>query len=202
MPSRHRKLWEKESWPKWRIGWECPNTPGGLRPIAWRGGGYKGGGGRMGGNETTNEAQGKNNKKVSSRTDDLHHNIDGYYPQKSLQLFYSLISSHPPTTMPRITPAAILRSTSAVRQPLTSRAAIRPIFSPAIPSLLATPRRYQSTSQQPDEHSTAETKAPDPKSTGSKPQDAKGGKKGLKVSWIFSGLAGLGALVTIYGLYV
>ncbi|OXM76416.1 hypothetical protein C364_05872 [Cryptococcus neoformans Bt63] len=102
--------------------------------------------------------------------------------------------------MPRITPAAILRSTSATRQPLTSRAAIRPILSPAIPSLLATPRRYQSTSQQPNEHSKAETKAPDPKSTESKPQGAKGGKKGLKVSWIFSGLAGLGALVTIYGL--
>lgn len=104
--------------------------------------------------------------------------------------------------MPRITPAAILRSAIATRQPLASRAAIRPLISPASPSRLAAPRRYQSTSQQPNEHSTTENKESDPKSTDSKPEGAKEAKKGLKISWIFSGLAGLGALVTIYGLYV
>lgn len=109
---------------------------------------------------------------------------------------------YPSTTMPRITPAAILRSATATRQPLASRAAIRPLIFPASPSRLAAPRRYQSTFQQPNEQSATENKESDPKSTESKPEDAKKAKKGLKISWIFSGLAGLGALVTIYGLYV
>ncbi|KAL0252447.1 hypothetical protein I308_101839 [Cryptococcus tetragattii IND107] len=102
--------------------------------------------------------------------------------------------------MPRITPTAILRSATATRHPLASRAAIRPLIAPASPSRLAAPRRYQSTSQQPNEQSATENKESDSKSTESKPGGAKEAKKGLKISWIFSGLAGLGALVTIYGL--
>lgn len=35
--SQHRKLLEKEFWPRSRIGWEYRDTPGDLRHIAWRG---------------------------------------------------------------------------------------------------------------------------------------------------------------------
>lgn len=148
--------------------------------------------------EIKQQTKERTQQKVSSR-------LFRHIHKNQLHLLYfsiSLISPRSPATMPRITPAAILRSAAATRQPLTSRAAIRPILSPAVPSLLATTKRYQSTSQQPNEHPKAENKEPDPKSTEPKPEGGKEGKKGLKVSWIFSGLAGLGALVTIYGLYV
>ncbi|WWC87698.1 uncharacterized protein L201_002590 [Kwoniella dendrophila CBS 6074] len=102
--------------------------------------------------------------------------------------------------MSRIASTSLLRSASTI-----GRASIpckRISLGKSIPAPIAYSRRWNSTTSDPPKQSqnTQQSQAEAPNLKGSVKTDSKSEKKGLKISWIFSGLAGLGALVTIYGL--
>ncbi|WVQ94545.1 hypothetical protein IAU59_001624 [Kwoniella sp. CBS 9459] len=112
--------------------------------------------------------------------------------------------------MSRIAPraaATLLKSSSLSRSGLISTASA---LRPAQTTLVSTPasynlqpvRRQASTGPAGSENSAQDTLGSGPGPTGEQPNEApaKEVRGGLKISWIFGGLAGLGALVTIYGL--
>nr|XP_018264536.1 uncharacterized protein I303_02706 [Kwoniella dejecticola CBS 10117]OBR86694.1 hypothetical protein I303_02706 [Kwoniella dejecticola CBS 10117] len=110
--------------------------------------------------------------------------------------------------MSKIVSSSLLRSAGSARIVVSSR---------QLPSFSSLGRSIRPSTIYTKRWNTTQTDAPRRSGTGpdaagssqsgstssSRPNDPKSGeegKKGLKISWIFSGLAGLGALVTIYGL--
>ncbi|WWD08851.1 hypothetical protein V865_006965 [Kwoniella europaea PYCC6329] len=107
--------------------------------------------------------------------------------------------------MSRVATSSLLRSTSIARSAITipaKRILGVEAFTSPYPSGIAHPRRCNSTTstrdQPPKQPGADQSQKPEDNSKSSRLET--GGKGGLKISWIFSGLAGLGALVTIYGL--
>ncbi|WVW79961.1 hypothetical protein I302_101934 [Kwoniella bestiolae CBS 10118] len=107
--------------------------------------------------------------------------------------------------MSRIASSSLIRSTTIARSAIanpTKRAPVAVLSHHPTPSPIAHLRRWNTTGP------TSTGHVEQPGADQQENQDAKsssarletGGKGGLKISWIFSGLAGLGALVTIYGL--
>ncbi|WVQ79061.1 hypothetical protein IAT38_001154 [Cryptococcus sp. DSM 104549] len=103
--------------------------------------------------------------------------------------------------MPRIAPTTLLRSATLARSSIPSRSFFRPLGPVSTPSPAASlARRYQSTAPEPPK--TEKAQAGTSKSSAEFKTEA-GGKEnnsGIQVYWIFSAIAGLGALITIYGL--
>ncbi|WWC99127.1 hypothetical protein V866_006022 [Kwoniella sp. B9012] len=107
--------------------------------------------------------------------------------------------------MSRVATSSLLRSTSIARSaiPIPAKRILGvEAFTSPHPSGIAHPRRWNSTTstgnQPPKQPGVDQSQKPEDSSNSSRLET--GGKGGLKISWIFSGLAGLGALVTIYGL--
>ncbi|WRT65529.1 uncharacterized protein IL334_002474 [Kwoniella shivajii] len=110
--------------------------------------------------------------------------------------------------MSRIPSTSILRSSCAIRSVVPARRLPSAISNGPSSSTLPIgySRRWNSTtttSSEPPKRSATDstgTNTNGEQSSGDTPTEKGEAKGGLKVSWIFSGLAGLGALVTIYGL--
>ncbi|WVQ62765.1 uncharacterized protein L199_000913 [Kwoniella botswanensis] len=107
--------------------------------------------------------------------------------------------------MSRVATSSLLRSTSIARSAIANPAkrilGVEAFTSPH-PSGIAHLRRWNSTtstSDQPPKQPGADQSQKPAENPNSSRLET-GGKGGLKISWIFGGLAGLGALVTIYGL--
>ncbi|KAK8861411.1 hypothetical protein IAR55_002230 [Kwoniella newhampshirensis] len=107
--------------------------------------------------------------------------------------------------MTRLFPAQLVRSAIVSRSTLTSRRAFV-IPAQALPNSPPPPhpaasRRYQSTIPPNRDAPNTPPSASAAGVAGTNPEaDGPAWRKGLRVSWIFSGLIGFGALVTIYGL--
>ncbi|OCF78100.1 hypothetical protein I204_00035 [Kwoniella mangroviensis CBS 8886] len=107
--------------------------------------------------------------------------------------------------MSRVATSSLFRSTSVARSVIpipVKRILGVEAFTGPYPSGIAHLRRWNSTTstsdQSPKQPGADQSQKPEDKPNSSRLET--GGKGGLKISWIFSGLAGLGALVTIYGL--
>ncbi|WWC68798.1 uncharacterized protein I206_102733 [Kwoniella pini CBS 10737] len=109
--------------------------------------------------------------------------------------------------MSKLASTSVLRTVSAARC-MTAPSRQSAVFSCPVrstPPSIAYTRRWNTTNTESSRQAGSEQPNPGGKPEG--PETGEGtsgtgenGKKGLKISWIFSGLAGLGALVTIYGL--
>ncbi|ODN80935.1 hypothetical protein L202_03055 [Cryptococcus amylolentus CBS 6039] len=102
--------------------------------------------------------------------------------------------------MPRINPSALLRTANGYSSSLPRRALARPPLS-STPALMT--RRLQSTTTGPATGNAQQKASTEPPKEEQAPKDDEEKlpwwKRGLKVNWMFTTLAGFGALVTIYG---
>ncbi|WVQ73742.1 hypothetical protein IAR50_003322 [Cryptococcus sp. DSM 104548] len=102
--------------------------------------------------------------------------------------------------MPRLNPSSLIRTTNACSSSLPRRALARPLALSSTPALMT--RRLQSTGTGPAAENAQQKASIEPPNNGEAPQNDEQvpwWKKGLKVNWMFTALAGFGALVTIYG---